>query len=135
MARFRSKIDSWLLILLVAAIAVQVFALIAVTIAYAPSTARAIVIATTVPGILLISSILLRTHYSVSNGEVRIVSGPFVWTISISEIADITESHSALASPALSLDRLMITYKHNKRILVSPDDKKGFMKAIEANAT
>jgi len=123
------------LVLLIIAIAGQVFALIAVMSDDAPRFTKAIVAAIIVPGVLLVVSVVLRTHYTVSNGNVRIVSGPFAWTISISEITNIEESHSALSSPALSLDRLRITYSHNKRVLVSPADKKGFLKAIEKYAT
>ena len=116
---------------MIVAIAGQVFALVAVLSGDAPASARLIVVPTTVLGALLIASILFRTHYTVSSGKVRIVSGPFAWTISIAEITDISESHSPLSSPALSLDRLRISYGRNKRVLVSPDDKKGFLKAIE----
>lgn len=131
MARFRSKIDAWILVLLIVGIAGQVFALAAVVSDDASSAERSIVIAITVPGILLMISILARTHYTVSDGKVHIVSGPFAWSIAISEITEISESHSALSSPALSLDRMKISYGHNKRVLVSPADKKGFLKAIE----
>lgn len=134
-ARFRSKIDSWLLILLIIAMVGQIFALIAVVRAEASGIAKPIVVATTVLGVLLIASVLLRTHYTISDGNLRVVCGPFVWTISISEITGITKSGSALSSPALSLDRLRISYSHNRYILVSPADKKGFLKVIEENAT
>ena len=133
--RFRSKIDSWLLVLLVFAIVGQVFAIVAVMSGDASGPEKMIVVAITVAGILLVASVLLRTHYTVSDGRVRIVSGPFAWTISISEIDDITESNNILSSPALSLDRLKISYRHNRHILVSPADKKGFLKAIEKYAT
>jgi hypothetical protein len=133
--KFRSKIDSWLLVLLIIAVAGQVFALIAVISGDGPASAKLVVVPITVLGVLLIGSIMLRTHYTVSSGRIRIVSGPFVWTIAISEIVNITESHSPWSSPALSLERLRITYSHNKQILVSPDDKKAFLKAVEENAT
>ena len=134
MERFPSKIDSWLLVLLIVAVAGQIFALIAVTFGDASGAVRAVVAVLMVSGVLLTVSVLLRTHYTVSDGVVRIVSGPFVWTIEISEITAIEESRSALSSPAMSLDRLRITYKPNKCVLVSPADKKGFLKAIERNA-
>jgi len=123
------------MVLLMFAVAGQVFALIAVMSSDAPGSTKAVVAAITVPGALLIVSIALRTFYTVSNGNVRIVSGPFVWTVAISEINDITETRSALSSPAMSLDRLRITYGRNKCVLVSPADKKSFLKAIEKNAT
>ena len=132
--RFPSKIDCWLLVLLIVAIAGQVFALIAVMIGDASGPVRVAVPAMMAGGVLLTVSVLLRTHYTVSNDKVRIVSGPFVWTIAISEITEIEESRSALSSPALSLDRLRVAYKPDKYILVSPLDKLGFLKAIEENA-
>jgi hypothetical protein len=133
-SKFRSKVDSWLFVLLIVAIAAQVFALVAVTNGDASGSEKIIVIAIIVPGVLLTTSVLLRTHYSVYDGKVRIVSGPFAWTILVSEIEEITESHSVVSSPALSLDRLKIRYRQNRHISVSPADKKGFLKAIEEYA-
>lgn len=131
MRRFRSKIDSWLLILLIVAVAGMLVAFVAVLSGNAPGTEKLIVAVLTFLGVLLIVSMLLRTHYTVDDEKLRIVSGPFRWTIAIPEITDISESHSALSSPALSLDRLKITYGRNRHILVSPADKKKFLKAIE----
>lgn len=128
--RFQSKIDSWLLVLLIIAIAGQVAAIVAVVASSSSGFETAIVIAITVPGISLIVSILLRTHYTIFDGELRIVSGPFFWTISISDITDIVPSKNILSSPALSLDRLKITYGSNKKVLISPEDTDGFLRAI-----
>lgn len=134
-AKFRSRIDPWILILLVIAIAGQIFALTAVLSSETQGSEALIVIGITIPGVLLIVSTLLRTHYTVSDGRVRVVCGPFAWNISISEITDISETHSPLSSPALSLDRLKISYGRNKRIMVSPADKRGFLKAIAKYAS
>lgn len=128
--RFRSRIDAWLLTLLLFGILGMAYALVVTLLSDTTGNEKTIVVATTVPGILLIVSILLRTHYTVSDGKLRIVCGPFFKTISIVEITDITETHSPLSSPALSLDRLKITYGNNRRIMISPEDKKGFLRAI-----
>ena len=128
--RFQTRIDAWILLLMVLAIAGQAFALVTVMAADAPGPARAIVILLVVPGISLALSILLRTHYTIDDGRLRIVSGPFAWTIAVADITGISESRSPLSSPALSLDRLMIRYGRNKRVLVSPADKAGFLRAI-----
>lgn len=132
--RFRSKIDSWLLVLIIVAIAGQIFALVAVMLGDASGFVRAVVAVLLSAGVLLTVSVLVRTYYEVSEDRVRIVSGPFVLTIAISDITEIEECRSAVSSPALSLDRLRIAYKPNKYVLVSPLDKNGFLTKIEKNA-
>ena len=99
----------------------------------APSTdrERLMVSLLSVFGVALILSVLMGTKYTVADGEIRIISGPFRWTIRVADILDIQDSRNLLSSPALSLDRLKITYGHGKFVLVSPADKDGFLKAIE----
>ena len=98
-----------------------------------PSKGREFLIVTllSVFGVALILSVLMGTNYTVADGKIRIVSGPFRWTVRVAEILDIQDSRNPLSSPALSLDRLKITYGHGKYVLVSPADKDGFLKAIE----
>lgn len=133
--RFRSRIDAWILILLIVAIAGMLFALFAVLGRSAGGTEALIVVAVTVPGIALIVSSLLRTHYTVADGRIRIVCGPFAWNVPIAEITAVKETHSPLSSPALSLDRLKISYGGNRCIMISPEDKRGFLKAIGKQAS
>ncbi len=132
--RFRSKIDSWILLLLIGAVAGQVVALWAAWPAGLSTVAKATVTALLVAGVLLVVSLLLRTHYTVSAGNLRIVSGPFAWTIAIADITAVEPSRNPLSSPALSLDRLKISHGAGKYILVSPADKDGFLKAIAGDA-
>lgn len=128
--QFRSKIDAWILLLLIVAIAGMLFAFVAVVMDESAGRERLIVSVASVFGVALILSVLMRTNYTVEDGELRIVSGPFSRTVTISEIIDISESRNPLSSPALSLDRLKITYGHGRYVLVSPADKKGFLEAI-----
>lgn len=128
--RFGSKIDTWLLLLLIGAIAGQILALWAVWPGDLTNAAKAAVAVLLVAGVLLVVSLLLRTHYTVSDGQLHIVSGPFAWTIAIADITAIEPSRNPLSSPALSLDRLKISHGPGKYILVSPADKDGFLKAI-----
>ena len=127
--RFHSKIDSWLVVLLLVAIGGQVVA-IAIAIAEDP---RAPVIAIGLGSVLLVvvlvGWILKFTYYEVGNDRLKIVTGPFRWNIAIDSITSIEPSRSLLSSPALSLDRLSIRYD-NRRVLVSPADKRGFQKAL-----
>lgn len=73
---------------------------------------------------------LLRTEYRISNSTLLIRSGPFRWTIPIEEIQSIEPSQSVLSSPALSLNRLKITYGAGKKVLVSPKRREQFLQAL-----
>ena len=74
--------------------------------------------------------LMLGTHYTVDRGTIRIVSGPFRWKVPIDEITSVSATRNPLSSPALSLDRLSIRYGKRRRIMISPADKAGFLKAI-----
>lgn len=130
MARFRSKADTWLVLILVAAIAVQIWALVAVVRANPSTLVTGLSVLMIVAGILLVASVLMRTYYTVADGVLEIVSGFFSWSIPITEITKVSASSSPFSSPALSLDRLRVDYGAHKHILVSPQDKAGFLRAI-----
>ena len=128
--RFNSKIDRWLLYLLVAVIVfeVAVMSLIATRVSQ-PAEAVGLMIAALLL-VALIGSVLLRTHYTVDGNQLRIVSGPFRWTVPIDQIDAVEATRSPISSPALSLDRLMIRYGSGRQIMISPADRRGFLKAI-----
>ena len=71
------------------------------------------------------------TYYLVESDELRIRSGMFRWRIPIERIESVEPTNNPLSSPALSLDRLDIRYG-SKNILVSPEDREGFMAALRA---
>lgn len=130
MTRFRSKVDSWLALILVAAIAVQSWALVVLVRANPSALVTGMTVLMIAAGILLVASVLMRTYYTVANGVLKIVSGIFSWSIPIADITKVSPSRSPFSSPALSLDRLRIDYGAHKHILVSPQNKAGFLRAI-----
>jgi hypothetical protein len=79
---------------------------------------------------ILIASILVGTHYTVDKKTLKIVSGPIRLRVSLDDINSVRATRSPLSSPALSLDRLMINYGKNRKVMVSPADKRGFLTAI-----
>jgi hypothetical protein len=127
--RFKSKIDRWLLFLL---IAVMVFEIIvmsaAATQADSPLEATILILAALLI-VGLIGSMLIGTHYTVDGNTLRIACGPFRWKVPVDAIESVEPTRNPLSSPALSLDRLRIQYG-KRRILVSPADKAGFLRAI-----
>jgi len=127
---FKSKVDPWIRILLVGVIVVQIWSIGAVALQmHEPLlTTGMILLAIAVVGLMI--WLLLGTHYTVDRGTLRIVSGPFRWKVSIDQITSVEATRNPLSSPALSLDRLRIKYGRNRRIMISPADKNGFLKAI-----
>lgn len=129
--RFLSKVDSWLAPVMVLSMAGLFAALIAVLVTPTPWPVRILVAAVSISVVLLLFSVFRGTHYTVTETELRIVSGPFRWTVPIDEITAIAPSRNPLSSPALSLDRLRISYGKRKFILISPSDKGAFMRAMD----
>jgi len=128
--RFRSKIDRWILAVLIFVIVTEFVVIIAVAADSDEPLVQTGVILVSLLAMALIGSLLIGTHYTVDRGLLRIVSGPFRWKVPIDQISSVEVTRSPLSSPALSLDRLRIRYGNNRRILVSPADREGFLRAI-----
>ncbi|KEQ23212.1 PH domain-containing protein [Paenibacillus tyrfis] len=83
-----------------------------------------------IPVLLLIFAFFMwtwfTTNYEVQQDTLIVKSGPFRWRIPISSIRRIRRSKNGTSSPALSLDRLEITYTQGS-ILISPDQEQQFL--------
>lgn len=108
----------------------MVWSLVAVMLVETPWPLRIGMVVVTVLVIALLFSVFTRTHYTVTDKELRVVSGPFRRSISLSDITSIEPSRNPLSSPALSLDRLKVSYGKRKFVLISPADKAGFLDAV-----
>jgi hypothetical protein len=128
--RFKSKIDRWLFLVLVLAIVIDFVVIGAVLLKPGDPLTATITIITSSLVVALIISIMIGTHYTVTRDLLVIRSGPFRFKVALHQIESVRESRSPLSSPALSMDRLLIRYGKRRRIMVSPDDKAGFLKAI-----
>ena len=128
--RFASKIDAWLVIVLVVALLAELVALgMAVHTDPRPATV-AIALGLTIVVYLFVGLLLARTYYEVDGQKLRIVCGVFSWTIPLDQIHSVEATRSPLSSPALSLDRLRIRYGKNRSMLVSPLNKPQFIAAL-----
>ncbi len=87
--RFASKVDGWMIPVMVLAVGGMIWSLVAVMITEAPWSIRIVVAVATVLVIALLFAVFTRTHYTVANGELRVVSGPFRRTISLSDITGV----------------------------------------------
>jgi hypothetical protein len=123
---FRSKVDGWLAAVMLGSAGVSVIVVVAVGVAESPLLALAVA-----PFVLIGAGLpvwLLRsTRYVFDDSNLHIRSGPFAWSVPLRDIRAVTPTRSPLSSPALSLDRLRIEYGRIGSIMVSPEDKQGFL--------
>ncbi|MCF2487529.1 PH domain-containing protein [Dyadobacter sp. CY347] len=81
----------------------------------------------------LIVHLFMTTYYQISRNEIRIKSGFFYdKTIHISSIKKIIQTRNPLSSPALSLDRIELRYNRFDSVMISPEDKEGFVLEVLA---
>ena len=128
--RFKSKVDTWILVLMIVAIVFQFFAVgTAALQADDPvATTGLILLVIGVSGLLV--WLLLGTYYTVEKGYLRIASGPLRWRVPLDAITSVKATRNPLSSPALSLDRIMMRYCKRGRVMVAPADREGFLTAI-----
>lgn len=133
--KFRSKIDWWLLLIFVVITANIIFKIY--------QEVHHSSIGTNFSHLMIYSLVILviwlpvfNTYYVVENNTLIIKSLVFRWKININDITQIEPTHNPLSSPALSLDRLKISYMKNGRIakvMISPKDKEGFLNTLHNN--
>jgi membrane protein YdbS with pleckstrin-like domain len=129
---FPSKIDTWLLGV-IAAVLLGNLILIIVLWLNLPNNTTVAAISTTALLLAVLAAIawlFLSTQYTVRSNHLIVRSGPFSWRIPIDTIAKVKATRNPLSAPALSLDRLEISYGDRRTILVSPKDTAGFLQAI-----
>lgn len=120
---YRSKVDSWLLILILVAWGIP---LTLIVVNEFSAVKFSIVSFMLIFTLLLLFGIkytiegkVLRVHYSFFYSE----------RINIDEITEIANTHTLLSAPAASLDRIKITYG-KKYVVLSPKDKQMFVKQL-----
>lgn len=123
---FRSRVDTWYYVVLVV-----IGAMIAHALGRPDANVTTIgIVVLLVVGLGLPIWILLDTRYIVTADTLKVRAGPFRWTIDRRDITGLAASRSPLSSPALSLERIEIRHGRNRRLLVSPDDRDGFARAL-----
>jgi hypothetical protein len=129
---YRSKVDGKLKAV---AVAMPCVALVAVS--TSPRLATGLMwlpVIVTVLVAAIVVWVVLSTYYEFAGEELVAHSGPFSWRIPLREISTVRESSSVRSGPALSMDRLEIAYGSGRVLLISPEDKKGFLAALHRRA-
>ena len=134
---FRSKVDVWLMVVILFIVVVSTFTALKMIFDYFSLFNLAMGLIIFVIAAYLPLWLFARTYYKIEeeNAQLYIRSGPFHWSIPLADIHSIEESRNLIASPALSLDRLCIGYGNHQEILVSPREKGKFRKTLEAYMT
>ncbi len=127
--KFRSAVDTWFYVL---ALAVPFVVIGSTTISFSSLSALLVIGIAALIALGLPIWLIFSTYYVIEAGTLLIRSGPFSWSIPVSEIKSIRPSRSVISSPALSLNRLEIQYSQGHTILVSPKDAAGFKNALGA---
>ncbi|TDQ78094.1 PH domain-containing protein [Sphingobacterium yanglingense] len=124
---FKSKISKGLLILLLVAILLAP----AIMLYHHTHVWEAIILLLLTSAICLPS--LLNTRYTIEENTLKIRSGIFYKKdLAIDSIRKIVETNNMISSPAASLDRLELFYNSFDSVLISPKDKAGFIRTIQA---
>jgi hypothetical protein len=129
---FRSKVDSKLKAIglgmpCVALVAIATNARLASGVLWLP-------VIMTVLVAVIVTWIVLSTYYEFEGDTLVAHSGPFSWRIPLKEISAIRESKSVRSGPALSMDRLEVVCGNGRVLLISPDDKAGFLEVLHRRA-
>lgn len=75
----------------------------------------------------------LTTYYTITGSVLQVRSGFLInRSIDIATVKTIIHTHSMLSAPALSMDRLEVTYNTYDSIVISPKDKESFIAALKA---
>ncbi len=131
---YRSKVDLWFLaILAVMGVAALMSAFLA---ALEEGWLRVLQASFILAGVYgLVIWVFAATDYTLENTDLRVRSGPFSWRVPLADIHSIEPASGLLrmrSGPALSMDRLVITYGDGKRLLISPADPQRFISDIRA---
>jgi Bacterial PH domain len=82
-----------------------------------------------VPAILL-AWIWFGTGYKIENSKLEIQSGPYKKTINIDEINKVRNTKNPFTAPALSMDKIEISYGKYEFITISPKNKEEFIRQL-----
>lgn len=127
---YASKVDLWLAALIGVAVLGEATAVTAL--ALSPVEGRWYLMAIiTAVGIVFPIWIFTTTNYQLDEHELTVRSGPFTWRVPLDSITGVKPTRNPLSSPALSLDRLEISYGAGKRIMISPRHRTDFLAALE----
>ena len=128
--RFRSKVDSWFIGVVLFVVLVPLSIVVSVVAAGDGWRALLVPVVIMVVGAGLPLWMLADTSYTITDDELLVRCGPVRRRVPLGAITALTPTRTLLSSPALSLDRIEVCAGSHS-VVVSPLDKQGFAAAIQ----
>lgn len=129
MKEFRSKVGYGILIpVLILLVGITLFPIIN----GAPIVATLTMLGIMVPTIAFTLHIFFRTTYRINDNNELVIKCGFLYnsTVDISAIKSISRTRNPISSPAASLDRIELKYGKWDSVIISPNDKTGFVNEL-----
>ena len=122
---FPTKIDAWLVLLVVAGF-VAAFAGAAAMWRNYPAEAK-FALWVMVSSWALIAVVCAPCRYTLDEDHLVVRSGIVRWRIAYTDVTDIAPSREIWAAPAMSLQRVKIRYGSGRSMLISPRERERFI--------
>ena len=120
---FKSKVDLWLMVVLLAALCICIYPL------FYEFSILGLIVFILVTFLLLF--IIFGVKYIIRGDKLIVYGGIYKKTIDIKRIVKLNKSNNILSAPALSMDRIEIIYNPTlDYILISPLKKQLFIEAL-----
>ena len=120
---FKSKVDIWMAIIFIVVPMSMIYGVI--------TEPSAILLLITALIIVLLCILFFGTKYVIEEDELIVYGGLYKKRIQIKQIRSLRPSKNPLSAPAMSIDRIEITFDpHIQVVLVSPKDKELFVKKL-----
>ena len=126
--RFRTKVDGFFVVLYVALGMRLVWPLATALLEGRSVTSGLVLFPVGLLGLLYY--LAASTCYVLTDTMLLVKWGPFTSRIPIASIYKLRATHTLLASPALSLDRIEVLARQGSYAVISPADKSGFIAAL-----
>ncbi|MDV2883677.1 PH domain-containing protein [Alkalihalophilus pseudofirmus] len=127
---FPSKKDTWLTILLWGVILLFIITpILSIQIDQSPLTQVFEIFITSLLAVF-IAWIWFKTGYTIEDTTLKVVCGPFKKNVLIHEINGLRKTKNPFSAPALSTDRLELSYGKVKVLTISPEDEAEFIRML-----
>jgi hypothetical protein len=130
---YPSKLDWWLGVIL-AVVPLSSLAVLVISLSGGDAVETLIAAGTVVFVAALYGLLVFPVRYGITHGELIIRFGVVCQRIRLDAIHEVAPTHSPLASPALSLDRLSVRTGAGilSQTMISPADKEDFLSTLAA---
>lgn len=129
---FKSKIDAWLVVLVVGAAVLPVAAGLWLLM-HGQVGGVLLLLMWGVVTSVVVAALSFPLRYTLRADHLHIQSGWLKWEVPYRTLVRAVSSRNPLSAPAWSLDRLRLDYAAGGFILISPDDRAAFMQELAAS--